>query len=55
MQQSLTALFRWFLPLTILTDYIRRYFTESSEIFTVHATITDELAVSDLPVDIQSE
>jgi hypothetical protein len=55
MQQSPTALFRWFLPLTIPTDCIRRYFTESSEIFTVHATITDGLAVGDLPVEIQTE
>jgi hypothetical protein len=39
-------LFRQFLPLTLPTDIFRQYVTESSEIFTVHATITDRLAIS---------
>jgi hypothetical protein len=31
----------------IIDENIRRYFTESSEIFTAHATITDDKSVSD--------
>jgi hypothetical protein len=38
--------------LTLPTDYIRQYFIESSEIFTAHATITDGLAIGDLPLGI---
>ena len=44
------------LPLTLSTAYIHRYFTESSEIFTAHATVTNGLAVDDLlPLEIQTE
>jgi hypothetical protein len=45
MPHSPTTLFRRFLPLTLLTDIFRQYVTESSEIFTAHATITDELVI----------
>jgi hypothetical protein len=55
MPQSRTRYFVNDLPLTIPTDYIRWYFTESSEIFIVHAIITNGLAVSDLPVKIQTK
>jgi hypothetical protein len=41
------------LPLTIPTDFIRQYFTESSKIFTAHATIIDGLAIDDVLVEIQ--
>jgi len=41
------------LPLTIPTDFIRQYFTESSKIFTAHATIIDGLAIGDVLVEIQ--
>jgi hypothetical protein len=47
MPQSLTDIFHRCLSLLLPTEYIRRYFTESSEIFTVHATITDCHSVGD--------
>jgi hypothetical protein len=47
MPQSLTDIFRRSLPSLLLTDYIRRYLIESSEIFTAHATITDGHSVDD--------
>jgi hypothetical protein len=55
MPQSPTRYFIDDLPLTIPTDYIRRYFTESSEIFIAHAIITDGLAVGDLSMKIQTK
>ena len=45
--QSPTDIFRRCLSLLLPTKYIRRYFTESSEIFTVHTTITDCHSVGD--------
>ena len=46
MPQSSTNIFCRYLPLLLPTEYIRRYLTESSEIFTVHATITNGYSVS---------
>jgi len=43
MPQSPTDIFRRCLPSLLPTDYICRYFIESSEIFTAHATITNEV------------
>jgi hypothetical protein len=40
--------------LTLSTDIFRRYVTESSEIFTAHATITNGLAIGELPLEIQT-
>jgi hypothetical protein len=39
----------------ITEGYICRYCTESSEIFTAHATSTDGQSVNDLPLEIQTE
>jgi hypothetical protein len=47
MPQSPTDIFRRCLSLLLPTEYICRYFIESSEIFTVHATITDCRSVGD--------
>jgi len=47
MPQSPTDIFCWSLPSLLLTDYIHRYLTESSEIFTTHATITDGHSIGD--------
>ena len=47
MPQSPTDIFCWSLPSLLLTDYIHRYLTESSEIFTAHATITDGHSIGD--------
>jgi hypothetical protein len=48
-------IFRWCLLLILPTKYICRYCTESFEIFTVHATITDGQSVGDLPLEIQTK
>jgi len=47
MPQSPTDIFRRCLPSLLPTDYICRYFIESSEIFTAHATITNGHSVGD--------